>query len=53
MPGKNTKTITQDLCPVYDKTIFDIVHLLKSNKAAGLDKIPTRLIRDAESELTL
>ena len=26
--------------------------LFKSNKAAGLDKIPTKLIRDAESELT-
>ena len=48
----NTGHDLWDLCPVDHKTIFDIVHLLKSNKAAGLDKIPTRLIRDAESELT-
>ena len=55
MPGKNTKTITQgttfDICAQSTIKQFDIIHVLKSNKAAGLDKIPTRLIRDAESEL--
>ena len=50
--NNNTGHDLWDLCPVDHKTIFDIVHLLKSNKAAGLDKIPTTLIRDAESELT-
>ena len=41
-----------DLRPVDHKSIFDIIHLLKPNKATGLDKIPARLIRDAEMELT-
>ena len=50
--NSNTGHDLWELCPVDHKTIFDIVHLLKSNKAAGLDKILTRLIRDAESELT-
>ena len=41
-----------DLRPADHKTISYIIHLLKSNKGAGLDKIPTTLIRDAELELT-
>ena len=41
-----------DLRPVDHKSIFDIIHLQKPNKATGLDKIPARLIRDAEMELT-
>ena len=57
MPGKNTKTITEDatfgICAQLTiKQYLTFIHLLKSNKAAGLDKIPTRLIRDAESDLT-
>jgi hypothetical protein len=41
-----------DLRPVDHKTISEIIHSLKVNKAAGLDKIPARLIRDAQMELT-
>ncbi len=43
-----------DLKPVDCETVRGIIlHPLKVNKAAGLDKIPARLIRDAEVELAL
>ena len=50
--NNNTGHDLWDLRPADHKTISGIIHLLKSNKAAGLDKIPARLIRDAELELT-
>jgi len=36
---------------VEQKTVQRILHSLKVNKAAGLDKIPARLLKDAEMEL--
>ena len=50
--NNNTGHDLWDLRPADHKTISGIIHLLKSNKAAGLDKIPARLIRDAELEIT-
>ena len=38
--------------PVDLGTISRFIQLLKPNKAAGLDRIPTRMIRDAITELT-
>lgn len=40
-----------DLQWVEQKTVQRILHSLKVNKAAGLDKIPARLLKDAEVEL--
>ena len=40
-----------DLQSVDSKTAREILHSLRVNKAAGLDKIPARLVRDAETEL--
>ena len=34
------------------KTVEEILRSLKINKAAGLDKIPARLLRDTTKELT-
>ena len=42
---------TWDLQRVEQKTVQRILHSLKVNKAAGLDKIPARLLKDAEVEL--
>ena len=43
---------TWDLQRVEQKTVQRILHSsLKVNKAAGLDKIPARLLKDAEMEL--
>ena len=42
-----------DLQRVEQKTVQRILHSLKVNKAAGLDKIPARLLKDAEVELAL
>ena len=42
-----------DLQRVEQKTVQRILHSLKVNKAAGLDKIPARLLKDAEMELAL
>jgi len=42
---------TWDLQRVRQKTVQRILHSLKVNKAAGLDKIPARLLKDAEMEL--
>lgn len=44
---------TWDLQRVEQKTVQRILHSLKVNKAAGLDKIPARLLKDAEMELAL
>ena len=41
-----------DLQRVEQKTVQRILHSLKANKAAGLDKIPARLLKDAEGELS-
>ena len=40
-----------DLQSVDSKAVREILHSVRVNKAAGLDKIPARLIRDAEIEL--
>ena len=40
-----------DLQRVEQKTVQRILHSLKVNKAAGLDKIPARLLKDAKVEL--
>ena len=40
-----------DLHSVDSKAVCKILHSLRVNKAAGLDKIPARLVRDAETEL--
>ena len=40
-----------DLQSVDSKTVREILHSLRVNKVAGLDKIPARLVRDAETEL--
>ena len=40
-----------DLQSVDSKTVREILHSLRVNKAAGLDKVPARLVRDAETEL--
>ena len=48
------QTDDENLCKLQcarSKVVFKILHLLKVNKAAGLDKIPARLVRDAEEEL--
>ena len=42
---------TWNLKPVDCRTVREILHSLKVNRAAGLDKIPARLPRDAEVEL--
>ena len=41
---------TGHLQQVEKKTVQRILHSLKANKAAGLDKIPARLSKDAEAE---
>ena len=48
------QTDDENLCElqcVSSKVVSKILHSLKVNKAAGLDKIPARLVRDAEAEL--
>ena len=42
---------TWNLKPVDCRTVREILHSLKVNRAAGLDKIPARLLQDAEVEL--
>ena len=42
---------TWDLQWVEQKTVQRILHSLKVNKGAGLDKIPVSLLKDAEVEL--
>ena len=42
---------TWDLQRVEQKTVQRILHSLKVNRAAGLDNIPARLLKDAEMEL--
>ena len=42
---------TWDLQRIEQKTVQRILHSLKANKATGLDKIPARLLKDAEEEL--
>ena len=42
----------RDFQQVGYKTVEEILRSLKINKAAGLDKIPARLLRDAGKELT-
>lgn len=42
---------TWELQRVEQKTVQRILHSLKVNKATGLDKIPARLLKDAEVEL--
>ena len=42
---------TWNLKPIDCWTVHEILHSLKVNRAAGLDKIPARLLRDAEVEL--
>ena len=42
---------TWDLQRIEQKTVQRILHSLKDNKATGLDKIPARLLKDAEGEL--
>ena len=42
---------TWDLQRVEQKTVQRILHSLKVNKAAGLDKIPAGLLKDIEVEL--
>ena len=42
---------TWDLQRVEQKTFQRILRSLKVNKAAGLHKIPARLLKDAEAEL--
>ena len=49
-PRPNTGNLL-DLQSVDSKTVREILHSLRVNKAAGLDKIPARLVRDAETEL--
>ena len=44
---------TWDLQWLEQKTVQRILHSLRVNKAAGLDKIPARLLKDAEVELAL
>ena len=47
-------TNDENLCElqcVKPKVVSKILHSLKVNKAAGLDKIPARLLRDAKEEL--
>jgi len=48
------QTDDENLCELHcvsSKVVSKILHSLKVNKAAGLDKIPARLVRDAEAEL--
>ena len=48
------QTDDENLCKlqcVGTEAVSKILHSLKVNKAAGLDKIPARLVRDAEMEL--
>ena len=48
------QTDDENLCElqcVGTEAVSKILHSLKVNKAAGLDKIPARLVRDAEVEL--
>lgn len=40
-----------DFQRVEQNTVQSILHSLKVNKAAGLDRIPARLLKDAEAEL--
>ena len=42
---------TLDFQRVEQNTVQSILHSLKVNKAAGLDRIPARLLKDAEAEL--
>ena len=42
---------TWNLKPVDCRTVQEILHSLKVNRAAGLDKIPARLLRDAGVDL--
>lgn len=40
-----------DFQRVEENTVQSILHSLKVNKAAGLDRIPSRLLKDAEVEV--
>ena len=45
----------ENLCELHcvsSKVVSKILHSLKVNKAAGLDKIAARLVRDVDAELT-
>ena len=49
------QTDDENLCELHcvsSKVVSKILHSLKVNKAAGLDKIPARLVRDVDAELT-